>query len=197
MAGLSARHSGPLLAIGVFGADICKTILYGLIVALPTAIIAGPIFGTFIAKYIPVIRPRNWWTNWPASRRTKTRRAQHRPDHRCCRCSDAAQNLRRHRLCRRVGAQLDGHMIGHPDHRLVKRGVAASLYTFTHARHPLQADPLLLDASLVPTAAIILIIGAGGVMMLVTSGVGDGIGHMAVNAQINPILLAWLVAAVI
>jgi GntP family gluconate:H+ symporter len=33
--------------------------------------------------------------------------------------------------------------------------------------------------------------------MLVTSGVGDVIGHMAVNAQINPILLAWLVAAVI
>lgn len=33
--------------------------------------------------------------------------------------------------------------------------------------------------------------------MLVTSGVGDVIGHMAVTAQINPILLAWLVAAVI
>ncbi|RMP01847.1 GntP family permease, partial [Pseudomonas marginalis] len=55
------------------------------------------------------------------------------------------------------------------------------------------------DASLAPTAAIILIIGAGGgfKQMLVTSGVGDVIGHMAVNAQINPILLAWLVAAVI
>ena len=51
--GLVPPHPGPLLAIGVFGADIGKTILYGLIVALPTAIIAGPIFGTFIAKYIP------------------------------------------------------------------------------------------------------------------------------------------------
>jgi GntP family gluconate:H+ symporter len=51
--GLVPPHPGPLLAIGVFGADIGKTILYGLIVALPTAIIAGPIFGTFIAKHIP------------------------------------------------------------------------------------------------------------------------------------------------
>ena len=51
--GLVPPHPGPLLAIGVFGADIGKTILYGLIVALPTAIIAGPIYGTFIAKYIP------------------------------------------------------------------------------------------------------------------------------------------------
>ncbi len=33
--------------------------------------------------------------------------------------------------------------------------------------------------------------------MLVASGVGDVIGHLAVNAQISPILLAWLVAAVI
>jgi GntP family gluconate:H+ symporter len=51
--GLVPPHPGPLLAIGVFGADIGKTIFYGLIVALPTAIIAGPIFGTFIAKHIP------------------------------------------------------------------------------------------------------------------------------------------------
>ena len=51
--GLVPPHPGPLLAIGIFGADIGKTILYGLIVALPTAIIAGPIFGTFIAKHIP------------------------------------------------------------------------------------------------------------------------------------------------
>ena len=36
--GLVPPHPGPLLAIGVFGADIGKTILYGLIVALPTAI---------------------------------------------------------------------------------------------------------------------------------------------------------------
>ena len=31
--GLVPPHPGPLLAIGVFGADIGKTILYGLIVA--------------------------------------------------------------------------------------------------------------------------------------------------------------------
>lgn len=45
----------------------------------------------------------------------------------------------------------------------------------------------------------VLIVGAGGgfKQMLVASGVGDVIGHMAVQAQINPIMLAWLVAAVI
>lgn len=46
-------HPGPLLAIGIFHADIGKTIFYGLLVALPTAVIAGPLFGNFIARYIP------------------------------------------------------------------------------------------------------------------------------------------------
>jgi GntP family gluconate:H+ symporter len=50
--GLVPPHPGPLLAISIFGADIGKTILYGLIVGLPTAIIAGPLFGTFISRYV-------------------------------------------------------------------------------------------------------------------------------------------------
>ena len=45
----------------------------------------------------------------------------------------------------------------------------------------------------------VLIVGAGGgfKQMLVDTGVGNVIGQMAVQAQISPILLAWLVAAVI
>ena len=50
--GLVPPHPGPLLAISIFSADIGKTILYGLIVGLPTAIIAGPLFGSFIARYV-------------------------------------------------------------------------------------------------------------------------------------------------
>ena len=74
------------------------------------------------------------------------------------------------------------------------------LYTFGYARGFDSKKILrLLDQSLAPTAAIVMIIGAGGgfKQMLVASGVGDVIGHLAVNAQISPILLAWLVAAVI
>ena len=50
--GLVPPHPGPMLAISIFGADIGKTILYGLIVGLPTAIIAGPLFGSFIARFV-------------------------------------------------------------------------------------------------------------------------------------------------
>src|SRR5258705_4128972 len=42
--GLIPPHPGPMLAIEQLGANVGKTILYGVVVGIPTAIIAGPIF---------------------------------------------------------------------------------------------------------------------------------------------------------
>jgi GntP family gluconate:H+ symporter len=89
--------------------------------------------------------------------------------------------------------------IGHPIAALLF-ALLLAFYTFGSARG-FSRDQIikLLDQSLAPVAAIVLIVGAGGgfKQMLVDSGVGNLIGHMAVQAQISPILLAWLVAAVI
>lgn len=199
--GLVPPHPGPLLAIGVFGADIGKTIFYGLLVALPTAAIAGPIFGAWIAKVIPG-QPNE----------ELVAQIAHEPD---------TSNLPSFGITLltvllpvflmllKTFADVvlpDGHivrawldMIGHPITALLL-ALLLSLYTFGHARGFDSKKILkLLDHSLAPTAAIVMIIGAGGgfKQMLVASGVGDVIGHMAVQAQISPILLAWLVAAVI
>ena len=60
LAGLSVLHGfvpphpGPLVAIADLNADLGLTLLFGLIVAIPTVIIAGPVFGTFIARRVPV-----------------------------------------------------------------------------------------------------------------------------------------------
>ncbi|MHB9796262.1 GntP family permease [Pseudomonas sp. MT3] len=199
--GLVPPHPGPLLAIGVFGADIGKTIFYGLLVALPTAAIAGPIYGKFIAKYIPG-QPNE----------ELVAQIAHEPD-----TSDLPSFgvtlvtvlLPVFLMLLKTFADVmlaDGHvvrawldMIGHPITALLL-ALLLSLYTFGHARGFDSKKILkLLDQSLAPTAAIVMIIGAGGgfKQMLVASGVGDVIGHMAVQAQISPILLAWLVAAVI
>lgn len=89
--------------------------------------------------------------------------------------------------------------IGHPITALLA-ALLLAIYTFGYARGFNSKQVLkFLDASLAPTAAIILIIGAGGgfKQMLVGSGVGDAIGHLAVQAQFSPILLAWVVAGLI
>jgi len=59
LAGLSVLHGfvpphpGPLAAIGTLHADLGLTLLFGLMLAIPAVIIAGPVYGTFIARYVP------------------------------------------------------------------------------------------------------------------------------------------------
>ena len=63
LAGLSVLHGfvpphpGPLVAIDSLGADLGITLALGLLVAIPTVLVAGPIFGTFIARYVPIHAP--------------------------------------------------------------------------------------------------------------------------------------------
>ncbi|PYR91909.1 MAG: permease DsdX [Acidobacteria bacterium] len=60
VAGLSAAHvlvpphPGPLAAIERLGADPGRTLFYSLLVALPAAIVSGPLFGRFIGKRVRI-----------------------------------------------------------------------------------------------------------------------------------------------
>src|SRR5690348_17318779 len=52
--GMLPPHPAAMLAVGTFHADVGRTILYGLVVGLPTAALAGPIYGAWIARRIPL-----------------------------------------------------------------------------------------------------------------------------------------------
>src|ERR1700735_67478 len=58
VAGLSVVHAlvpphpAAMLAVTIFHADVGRTILYGLLVGIPCALVAGPIYGQFIAPRI-------------------------------------------------------------------------------------------------------------------------------------------------
>ncbi|PWR15892.1 gluconate transporter [Micromonospora sicca] len=55
--GLVPPHPGPLVAIDALGANLGQTLALGLLVAIPTVIVAGPVFGNFIARYVPATAP--------------------------------------------------------------------------------------------------------------------------------------------
>ncbi len=55
--GLVPPHPAPMIAIDAYKADLGRTILYSLIVGLPSAIVAGPLFGKWIGKRIKVEPP--------------------------------------------------------------------------------------------------------------------------------------------
>src|SRR4051794_11925079 len=63
LAGLSVLHGllpappGPLVAIANLKADLGLVLLFGLIVAIPAVIIAGPVFGSWISARVPLAHP--------------------------------------------------------------------------------------------------------------------------------------------
>src|SRR5205085_1998178 len=52
MHGLVPPHPGPLIAIDALHADLGQTLAYGLIVAIPTVIVAGPLYGIWIGRFV-------------------------------------------------------------------------------------------------------------------------------------------------
>lgn len=63
MAGLVVTHSfipptpGPVAVAGLLGADLGLVMLFGALIGIPAAIIAGPVWGTFIASRVTAGKP--------------------------------------------------------------------------------------------------------------------------------------------
>lgn len=60
LAGLSVLHGfipphpGPVAAVGILKADIGITLALGLVIAIPTVAICGPLFGRLAARWVPI-----------------------------------------------------------------------------------------------------------------------------------------------
>src|SRR4051812_1850794 len=72
-AGLSVRrglvppHPGPLVAIDAVGANLGVTLALGVLIAIPTVIIAGPLFSKVAARWVPVEAPATFVTQREAA----------------------------------------------------------------------------------------------------------------------------------
>jgi GntP family gluconate:H+ symporter len=51
--GLVPPHPGPLTAIGLLKADLSLTLLFGIIIAIPTVVVAGPVLARFVHNWVP------------------------------------------------------------------------------------------------------------------------------------------------
>ena len=56
--GLVPPHPGPLTAIGLLDADLGRTLIFGIIIAIPTVIVAGPILARFVDQWVPEVGRR-------------------------------------------------------------------------------------------------------------------------------------------
>jgi gluconate:H+ symporter, GntP family len=204
--GLVPPHPAAMLAVTIFKADVGRTIFFALLVGVPSAILAGPLFAKLIAPHIAL------------------------PDE-----NPMAEQLTRHGLTGReedrdlpgfglsiiavalpvalmlAGSWADGfsapgtalnntlRLLGNDDMALLI-GVLFSFVTLGAMRGFSRATILRFSSEcLAPTAAITLLIGAGGGFgrVLQDCGVANAIMAVALRAHVPLLLLAWLLAALI
>ncbi|CAH0280933.1 High-affinity gluconate transporter [Peribacillus frigoritolerans] len=195
--GLVPPHPGAMTAIGIYNANMGQVLLYSLIIAFPTAVIAGPLFAKWIHKrVIPVGEPELIRVETKSSGLPGTG------------VSFFIILLPVLLMVLTVVAPylpLPGSIekfllfIGSPVIALLISCFAA--YYFLGYRQGMDKSLIkkLTEECLLPLASIILIIGAGGgfKQILIDSGVGTAIASMSEEISLSPIVLAFLVAGLI
>ena len=199
--GLVPPHPAAMLAVTLFHADVGRTMVYALLVGLPTAAIAGPLYARLIAPHI-VLEEEG--------------------------AGSVAEQVSGHREGRRLpGFTLTLLTILLPVFLMVLGSWADVISSrgsaFNHALRLIGNDDVALLAGamlsfvtlgsmqglsretilrfsnecLAPTATITLLVGAGGGFgrILMDSGVSTVIITVALSSHIPLIVLAWLLAA--
>ncbi len=198
--GMLPPHPAAMLAATAYHADVGRTILYGLIVGIPTASLAGPIYASWIAPRIP-LRAES-----PLARQLGGESTEATPGFSISVMTvlipvilmllASAANLTLPPTSR---VRVVINFIGQPVVALLL-ALLFSFWSLGRTRHFTREQLLkFCNDCLAPTATIILVIGAGGGFnqVLVDSGVGRAIANIAIGSNASPLILAWGIAALI
>lgn len=222
MHGLVPPHPGPLVAVAALKADLGITIGLGVLVAVPTVAIAGPLLARRVATWVPVMAPTvataavgGGSTGGAAGGTTTGATAVSDDREQAGRRPTFAVTLATVLLpvvlmlgkalvdvfvddsTTTARAVLD--FLGTP---LVALLIAVLVAMVTFGRGSGMDRAALatsLERSLPPIAGILLIVAAGGgfKQTLVDSGIAKVIADAVADSSISPLILAWLVAVMI
>jgi len=208
LAGLSAMHGfvpphpGPLTAISLLHADLGITLALGVAVAVPTIIVAGPLFGKLAGRWVVVEAPDTFDADQFAEGAERRR---------------PSFGITLFSVLLPVALMLGKALadiiiddeknwlqtifdsIGTP---LIALLIAVIVGMFTLGRGAgMGRDELtkVIESGLPPVAGIILIVAAGGgfKQVLVDTGIGTLLADWAKGAHMSVIVLAWLIAVLI
>ncbi|MET9645751.1 gluconate:H+ symporter [Streptomyces syringium] len=198
MHGLVPPHPGPLVAIDAIGANLGVTLALGVLVAVPTAVIAGPLFSRVAARWVDITPPEKLIPQRPSED------LERRPGFAATVATvllPVVLMLAKALVDIVVDDPKDHvqrvtDVIGSPMIALLA-AVLVGMFTLGRAAG-FGRDRLAVtvEKSLVPIAGILLIVGAGGgfKQTLIDVGVGQMILDFSEDWSVSALLLAWLIA---
>ncbi len=189
-------HPGPLLAVSALNADLGRTMLYGLVIALPTAVVAGPLLARWTARGVvlgaPAVAPVPMDVPTPPTGRALL--VVLLPV--VLIAAGQIEALLPPALAPRF-AWLSA--ASNPVLALLVACLAALPLLFGRAalRPPIQQA--IWTETMIPAGTILLSIGAGGALkqVLVSVGLSDLLVRASAGAALSPLILAWGVAVCI
>ncbi|GAA5191494.1 gluconate:H+ symporter [Rugosimonospora acidiphila] len=204
--GLIPPHPGPLLAISAVHAQLGTTLALGLLVALPTVVVCGPLLSVVIARRVPVGAPERAGGVDTTAGGTRGDEVTRPPSFGATlftilfpvilmllkALADIVWPDAKHAPMART--VLD--FIGEPLVALTL-AVLLAMVTFGYAvGFTGSAVASRIGASVAPVAAVILIVGAGGgfKQTLIGAGVGDTVAKFANSAHLSVLVLGYLIA---
>ncbi|MFF5705040.1 gluconate:H+ symporter [Streptomyces sp. NPDC012794] len=201
MHGLIPPHPGPLVAIDALHADLGVTLALGVLVAIPTVVIAGPLFSRYAARWVDVPAPEHMVPQRPSAG------LEQRP-----RFGATVSTVLLPVALMLVKALVD-IVVDDPDHAVQKvtdvagspliallAAVLVGMVTLGRAAGFSRAAlSSTVEKSLAPIAGILLIVGAGGgfKQTLIDAGVGRMVLDLSQDWAVPALLLAWLIAVAI
>ncbi|CAZ95336.1 gluconate:H+ symporter [Zobellia galactanivorans] len=191
-------HPAPTGIAVIFKADIGKTLLYGILVAIPAIVVAGPILSRFIknVEATPLkefLNPRILTDEEMPSTSTSMLTAL-LPVILIGFASVIALLLPEENIFRKATDVLGNPVIA------MLISVLVAIYTLGLARGKKMKDVMDSVSSAVSgiTMVLLIIAGAGALkQVLIDSGVSEYIGEMLKGSTISPLVLAWLITTVI
>jgi Gnt-I system low-affinity gluconate transporter len=211
LAGLAATHSfipptpGPVAVAHIINANLGWVIFLGFVVGIPVVILAGPVFGSYISKKIIVFPPADENETTNASFNAREYPAFHLVVAIIgCPLLLIIGNTLTTVLLNKgylAGGVLTDALLfaGHPFTALIIAALLAIYFLGIRRGVDKKIIQEISNDSLGPAGIIILVTGAGGVLkqVLVDSGMGDQLAQAVASSPINPLVLAWVIAAVV
>jgi len=208
LAGLAVTHAfvpptpGPIAVAQLVGADLGRVIFYGIVLGLPCTILAGPVFGAWIARRIPAEIPA--YMESEAAKKPWDEKAL--PGFGCVFGILLLPLLLIVLNTVTASALPDGHVarrvfafIGHPFFALTASTLIAFTALGTCRGLTREKVNEVATSALAPAGLIILVTGAGGVFkqVLVDSGAGKALADTLAHSGLHPVWTAFLIALIV